>query len=217
MNPRVKVEVELLTGGECGSKAGGEVEMIDPEPSTKMDLALQVAKKMVDAGMNQDDLDTLAHAKNVLHSSRLADVDSSAGRRKIRALTRFVSKGWTAEECAQALGWDCDRVRDEAADWLHGTPTEMPLSECWLGPARHPWIARARQVAEARANKRDALRSRLLLRLKVAGEVLDEEEAAKLAGLNLAEWQLFCKTEDQAPPEEDGKYREGWIFEGGDK
>lgn len=162
-------------------------------------------------------LDIVEHTLGILHSSRLADADSSAGRRKIRILTRFVSKKWAVEECAQALGWDCDRVRDEAADWLHTDPQGTPLSECWCGPPRHPWIARARRVAEARADKRDALRTRLLLRMKVAGGVLTEEEAAKLAGLNLAEWQLFCKTEDQAPPEDDGKYREGWIFEGGGK
>lgn len=191
--------------------------MSDSDLAVRTALALQVAQKLLDAGFDQEDIDALTQARNILYSSTLADVDSGAHWRKLRVLTRFASDAWSAEECAKALGWDCCRVREEAQDWLHTDPHGIPLSECWCGPARHPWIARARQVAEARANKRDTLRSRLLLRMKVAGGVLTEEEAAKLAGLNLAEWQLFCKTEDQAPPEEDGRYREGWIFEGGGK
>lgn len=164
--------------------------------------------------LSEEDLAALQHAREVLRSVRHADYSSGDGRRKLRVLTRYVSGTWSAERCAEALGWEIDRVAEEAEDWLSSERHTEPLSACWLRPAQHPWIAHARKIAEARADQRDLLWARLILRMKAAKGLLAELDAATRAGLSVQEWALFCASEDAAPPSEDSRYREGWIFEG---
>jgi hypothetical protein len=164
------------------------------------------------AALTADDLDAYTHAREVLKSARHASVDSGDLRQKLRVLTRFVSGAWSAIQTGTRLGWDEQRVREEAIDWAGTPPFGEPLSACWIGPAKHPGIAEARKVAEGEADKRDLLRGRLILRLKVAAGVLDEKAAAQQARLSLAEWQLFCASEDAAPASKDREYREGWIL-----
>lgn len=166
------------------------------------------------ADFSEEDLKAYHHAYETLKNARHANFASGDGRKKLRALTRFLKKEWSAAQVAKALSWEDEAwVAQESEDWLCGNHQSAPLATCWLRPASHPWVAQARQLAEEESDRRDALRSRLVLRLKVVGGALGEKEAAELAGLSLAEWQLFCANEDAADPAKDREYREGWIFQ----
>lgn len=161
------------------------------------------------ATLTAEDRDAYYHAREVLKSACHASVDSGDLRQKLRVLTRFASGAWSAAQTGAQLGWEESRIREEVTDWAQTPPFGEPLSACWFEPAKHPWVAEA--------DKRNLLHGRLILRLKVTAGVLDEKEAAQQARLSLAEWQLFCASEDTAPVEEDRAYREGWVLnlEGG--
>lgn len=180
--------------------------------------------------LDEKDAEAWTRAHRVLLGSSEAEQEAKYSRRRLRVLTRVVQGRCTAEEAARTLGWARDacpphieaipleegveRVRDEIQQWVgdeRGWPER--LADLWSGPASHPWIAEARKIAETEADRRDALWYRLILRLRVAGDGLSVTAAAARSGLPFAAWQAFCAAEDEAAPEGDFDYREGWVLD----
>jgi len=187
-------------------------EMVAHKGPKNLTEAFQAFSRVDPRGLSESAQEAYHRAYEILKNARYANYDSGDGRKKLRVLARYLRGEWSSDQAAEALGWEEERVAEEAQEWLQTDHKGVPLSECWLRPPDHPWIAQARKIAEAEADRRDALRSRLLLRMKVAGGVVGEKEAAELAELSLPEWQLFCKAEDVASSEKDREYREGWVL-----
>lgn len=187
--------------------------------------------------LDERDAEAWSRAHRLLIGSNDAEYESQCSRRKLRVLTRVIQGRCTAEEAARALGWareacpphveaipleeGVERVRDEIGEWVGDErPWPKPLAEVWservFGIEQtppHPWVMQARKTVEARADRRDALWYRLILRLRVVGGALTEKEAATRANLSLAAWQAFCAAEDEATPGGDHDYREGWVLD----
>lgn len=130
----------------------------------------------------------LAQADAIRRESRYADNDAATTRRKLRVLARRLAEGWT-------------------------TPPRPPEATIFLARQRHAEERLAVDEAEVAYQRRAWLAYRLHLRVCVLAGTLAEADAVTASGLSRAQWDAFCTAEDEAGPDHDGDYREGWILE----
>lgn len=158
--------------------------------------------------------------KTILKESQYANHRASALYRELRGLTRFAQGLWDATQTARHLGWyedgdpDIGRVIETAGSWHMDDVYPAPLRNWWITPETHPFIGRARAVAEAAADRRDALIRSLRVRLQQVGERWTDAAAAAQAGVSLGAWQTFCAEEDRADAKDDRAYREVGVLAG---